>query len=99
MEEGSDDVSSDHKERMAVPQAGPGIMLLTTSMRLLYKDRRAWDLCRQIIRCQDGKALLRVSLVFASGMIRLRGLGSARSTTPARVDRHAPPPVQAESRR
>src|SRR5437016_10749314 len=40
---------------MAVPHAGPGIMLLTTSMRLLYKDRRAWELCRQIIRCQDGK--------------------------------------------
>ena len=55
MEEGSDDVSSDQKERMAVPHAGPGIMLLTTSMRLLYKDRRAWELCRQIIRCQDGK--------------------------------------------
>ena len=55
MEESSDDVSSDQKERMAVPHAGPGIMLLTTSMRLLYKDRRAWELCRQIIRCQDGK--------------------------------------------
>jgi len=55
VEEGSDDVSSDQKERMAVPHAGPGIMLLTTSMRLLYKDRRAWELCRQIIRCQDGK--------------------------------------------
>ena len=56
MEESSDDVSSDQKERMAVPHAGPGIMLLTTSMRLLYKDRRAWELCQQIIRCQDGKA-------------------------------------------
>jgi len=55
VEESSDDVSSDQKERMAVPHAGPGIMLLTTSMRLLYKDRRAWELCRQIIRCQDGK--------------------------------------------
>jgi DNA-binding CsgD family transcriptional regulator len=55
VEEGSDDFSSDEKERMAVPHARPGIMLLTTSMRLLYKDRRAWELCRQIIRCQDGK--------------------------------------------
>jgi DNA-binding CsgD family transcriptional regulator len=39
---------------MAAPHAGPGIMLLTPSMRLLYKDRRAWELCQQIIRCQDG---------------------------------------------
>ena len=56
MEEGSDDVSSGQKERMAVPHAGPGIMLLTPSMQLLYKDRRAGELCQQIIRCQDGKA-------------------------------------------
>jgi DNA-binding NarL/FixJ family response regulator len=55
VEEGSDDVSSDQKERMAVPHAGPGIMLLTASMRLLYKDRRAGELCQQIIRSQDGK--------------------------------------------
>ena len=30
-------------------------MLLTASMQVLYKDRRAWELCQQIIRCQDGK--------------------------------------------
>jgi DNA-binding CsgD family transcriptional regulator len=30
-------------------------MLLTASMRLHYKDRRAGELCQQIIRCQDGK--------------------------------------------
>src|SRR6266404_4535949 len=41
---------------MGLPHGGPGIMLLTASMRLLYKDRRAWELCQQIIRCQDGKA-------------------------------------------
>jgi DNA-binding NarL/FixJ family response regulator len=55
VEEHIDDVSSDQKERMAVPHAGPGIMLFTASMQLLYKDQRAWELCRQIIRCQDGK--------------------------------------------
>ena len=51
---------------------------------------------------EDGKALLRVSVVFASGMTPMEGRGSARSTTPVRVDRrpsHAPPPVHAESRR
>jgi len=50
---------------------------------------------------EDGKALLRVSTVFVSGMTAMEGLG-ARSTTPALVDRrpsHAPPPVHAESRR
>ena len=51
-----DNVSSDHKDSMASQQAGPGIMLLTASMQLLYKDRRAWELCEQIIRCQNGKA-------------------------------------------
>jgi hypothetical protein len=35
VEENIDDVSSDQKESMAVPHAGPGIMLLTPSMRLL----------------------------------------------------------------
>jgi DNA-binding CsgD family transcriptional regulator len=35
--------------------AGPGIMLFTNSMQLLYKDRRAGELCQQIIQCQDGK--------------------------------------------
>ena len=55
MEENIDDVSIDHKESLATTHAGPGIMLLTASMRLLYKDRRAGELCQQIIRCQDGK--------------------------------------------
>lgn len=52
--ETEDCVSFDHEESMAAPHGGPGIMLLTPSMRLLYKDRRAWELCQQIIRCQDG---------------------------------------------
>jgi DNA-binding CsgD family transcriptional regulator len=55
VEEHAHDVSSEHRVSMAVPHAGPGIMLLTASMQLLYKDRRAWELCQQIIRCQDGK--------------------------------------------
>ncbi|MGH7206635.1 MAG: response regulator transcription factor [Nitrospiraceae bacterium] len=50
-----DDVSFDHRESMAAPHAGPGIMLLTASLQLLYRDRRAWELCEQIIRCQNGK--------------------------------------------
>jgi hypothetical protein len=51
---------------------------------------------------EDGKTLLRLSTVFVSGMTRLKGVGPARSTTPARVDRrpsHAPQSVHAEARR
>jgi DNA-binding CsgD family transcriptional regulator len=55
VEENIANVSIDHTESMAVPQAGPGIMLLTASMQLLYKDRRAGELCQQIIRSVDGK--------------------------------------------
>ncbi|MGH7228967.1 MAG: response regulator transcription factor [Nitrospiraceae bacterium] len=44
-----------HEESTAVQHAGPGIMLLTASMQLLYKDRRAGELCEQIIRYQSGK--------------------------------------------
>ena len=70
----------------------------TAFMRVEYRS--------QFIRYQrgleDGKALLRVSTVFASGMTPMEGRGSARSTTPVRAARrpsHAPPPVHAESRR
>ena len=44
-----------HEESTAGRHAGPGIMLLTASMQLLYKDRRAGELCEQIIRYQSGK--------------------------------------------
>ena len=51
---------------------------------------------------EDGKALLRLSTLFSSGMTRMEGLGPARSTAPARVDRRlsqAPSPVHVEARR
>ena len=52
--ETEDCVSFDHEESMVASHAGPGIMLLTPSMKLLYKNRRAWELCQHIIQCQDG---------------------------------------------
>ena len=55
MEADIDEVSIDRKQRPAATDPGPGIILLTASMRFLYKDRRAWKLCQQIIRDQDGK--------------------------------------------
>lgn len=54
MEESIDEASIDRKEGLAASHTGPGIILLTASMQLLYKDRRAWELCQQIIQCQDG---------------------------------------------
>ena len=50
MEQELDNVASNQKERMEVPHVGPGIILLTASIQLLYKDRRAWELCQQIIQ-------------------------------------------------
>jgi DNA-binding CsgD family transcriptional regulator len=44
-----------HEDSLAGEHTGPGIMLLSASMRLLYKDGRAGELCDQIIRCQGGK--------------------------------------------
>lgn len=56
MEQNIDDVLIDQKESLAVPHDGPGVILLTTSMQVLYKDRRAWELCREIICTQDGES-------------------------------------------
>ena len=55
MEANTDEAPIDRRERLAATDPGPGIILLTASMRLLYKDRRARELCQQIIRGQDGK--------------------------------------------
>src|SRR2546428_14132573 len=35
-------------ESIVEKRAGPGILLLTSSNRLLYKDRQAWELCAQL---------------------------------------------------
>src|SRR5512132_3665113 len=41
-----DDASSSaFMESIAEKRAGPGILILSTSGHLLYKDRRAWELC------------------------------------------------------
>ena len=49
MERVSPDCSSDvTDESIAGKRIGPGILILTPSMQLLYKDHRAWDLCAAI---------------------------------------------------
>jgi len=44
-----------HEDSLAGQHTGAGIILLSASMRLLYKDQRAGELCEQIIRSQGGK--------------------------------------------
>jgi DNA-binding CsgD family transcriptional regulator len=40
---------------IAGKRVGPGILILTPSMQLLYKDHRAWDLCAEINKA-DGRS-------------------------------------------
>jgi DNA-binding NarL/FixJ family response regulator len=47
--------SDNHVESIAEKRAGPGILLLSSSMQLLYRDRRTWELCAQINKAQNGK--------------------------------------------
>jgi ATP/maltotriose-dependent transcriptional regulator MalT len=49
------DLTSDyHVERIAEKRAGPGILLLSSSMQMLYRDRRTWELCAEINKIQSG---------------------------------------------
>ncbi len=41
-------------ESIADKRLGPGLLMLTLSMRLIYKDPRAWQLCAQINRFNTG---------------------------------------------
>jgi ATP/maltotriose-dependent transcriptional regulator MalT len=54
--ESSDPTSDYHVERIAEKRAGPGILLLSSSMQMLYRDRRTWELCAQINKLQNGTA-------------------------------------------
>lgn len=82
MKQNMDDFSCDYKESRAIPHAGPGIMLLTDSMKLLYKDRRAWELCQQIIRCQDVKTANGVLPPAVMGLVdHIRKMGAVASQT------------------
>jgi DNA-binding CsgD family transcriptional regulator len=42
------DPDYDLTESIMERRVGPGILILTSSSQLLYKDRRAWDLCAEI---------------------------------------------------
>ena len=48
--------SVQYMEAIAEKRVGPGILMLTSSMQLLYRDRRSWELCAQVNKHQSGKA-------------------------------------------
>jgi DNA-binding CsgD family transcriptional regulator len=47
-QERSTDAARNFTESIVERRGGPGILILTSSTQLLYKDRRAWDLCAEI---------------------------------------------------
>src|SRR5205085_10219695 len=49
------DVNLMDMESIADKRLGPGILMLSTSMQLIYSDRRAWELCGGIHK-SAGKA-------------------------------------------
>jgi DNA-binding CsgD family transcriptional regulator len=46
----------DHAESIADKRMGPGILMLSSSMQLLYSDRRTWELFGRIHKTQGAKA-------------------------------------------
>jgi DNA-binding CsgD family transcriptional regulator len=42
------EMSAAYTESIAEKRAGPGILILSASGHLLYKDRRAWELCAEL---------------------------------------------------
>jgi DNA-binding CsgD family transcriptional regulator len=47
---------SDHAESIAEKRMGPGILMLSSSMQLLYSDRRTWELFGRINKSHGGKS-------------------------------------------
>jgi hypothetical protein len=48
LERSDSDCAYNFTESIVERRAGPGILILTSSTQLLYKDHRAWDLCAEI---------------------------------------------------
>jgi len=48
-------VSSDVVETIVGQRVGPGILLLSVSLQLLYMNQRAWELSRKIMQAMNGK--------------------------------------------
>jgi len=50
-------VAWDPLNSIADKRAGPGILMLTSAMHMLYRDHRSWELCGQINRYHNGTAV------------------------------------------
>src|SRR5438552_9752992 len=48
-------VSSDVVETIVGQRVGPGILLLSVSLQLLYMNQRAWELSRKMMQALNGK--------------------------------------------
>jgi DNA-binding CsgD family transcriptional regulator len=46
----------DPMESLVDKRLGPGILMMTSSMQMLYRDRRSWELCAQINRNHNSKS-------------------------------------------
>src|SRR6266487_1197290 len=51
----SQDCGYELTESIVEKRVGPGILILTSSNQLLYKDRRAWELCGEVNK-DNGKS-------------------------------------------
>jgi len=95
-------VTREERKGWRAEEAGLVDALFGRDLTAFIRERHRSQFTRYQSGLEDGRALLRLSTLTSCGMTRMEGLGPARSTTPARVDRrpsHAPPPVHAESRR
>jgi DNA-binding CsgD family transcriptional regulator len=52
----TDSSLNDFTQSIVGRRLGPGILILTSSTQLLYKDRRAWELCAEISNRAGGMA-------------------------------------------
>ena len=94
-------VTQDERAGWRAEEAGLVDALFGRDRRAFMREEHRSQFTRYQGGLEDGQLLLRFSTLFPSGMTRMEGLGPARSTTSARVDRRssqAPPPVQVESR-
>jgi DNA-binding CsgD family transcriptional regulator len=56
MKANSSPISCEPLDNIVDKRIGPGILMLTATMQLLYRDQRSSELCSQINRHQNGKA-------------------------------------------
>ena len=95
-------VTRDERAGWRAEEAGLVDALGSRERTAFMREEHRSQFTRYQCALEDGQTLLRLSTLFSSGMTRMKGLGPAPLTIPARVDSHpsqAPPTVYVESRR